>query len=163
MPPSECFVPVHTVSSERLDSASGAERARVGNTHDCDQDHSVEDRRQDLDTGKLNGDDERRVARGRTIAAVQLAVRRHNQSDKEEVDDVEDEDTQGDLFRGSRDLLLGVLGLGGGQADQLGSSVGEGGGNEHSTEAMEAVEEGGVGVFPIPVCQYCSEPSLVFT
>jgi hypothetical protein len=156
-------LPVHTVGGQSLDSTSRSERAGVGNTHDCDQDHSVEDRWQNLDTGKLNGDDERRVSRGRTIAAVQLAVRRHNQSDEEEVDDVEDEDTQGDLFRGPRDLLLGVLGLSGGQTDQLGSSVGESSGDEHSTEAVEAVEEGGVGVFPIAVCQSCSEPPLVCT
>ena len=72
---------------------------------------------------------------------VRIAVRGHDQSDEEQVDDVEDEDTQGNLLRGSWDLLLGVLGLSGSQADQLGSSVGEGGGDEDSTEAMEAVEE----------------------
>jgi hypothetical protein len=93
---------------------------------------------------------------------VRIAVRGHDQSDEEQVDDVEDEDTQGNLLRGSWDLLLGVLGLSGSQADQLGSSVGEGGGDEDSTEAMEAVEEGGVGVAPVAGCQSHSNPSLVF-
>ena len=93
---------------------------------------------------------------------VRIAVRGHDQSDEEQVDDVEDEDTQGNLLRGSWDLLLGVIGLGGSQADELSSSVGEGGGDEDSTEAMEAVEEGGVWVAPVAGCQFRSNPSLVF-
>jgi hypothetical protein len=84
-----------------------------------------------------------------TLALVEVAVCRHDQSDEEEVDDVEDEDTQGDLFGGPRDLLLWVLGLCGGQADQLSSSVGECGGDEDSAEAVEAVEEGGPGGVPV--------------
>ena len=92
---------------------------------------------------------------------VRIAVRGHDQSDEEQVDDVEDEDTQGNLLRGSWDLLLGVLGLSGSQADQLGSSVGEGGGDEDSTEAMEAIEEGGPGCVPVVCCQSCPRLSLV--
>lgn len=48
-----------TIGSESLDGASGAVCARVGDTHNCNQDDSVEDGREDLDSGKLDGNDER--------------------------------------------------------------------------------------------------------
>lgn len=49
----------HTVSSKSLDRASRAICARVGDTHDGDQNNGVEDRRQNLDAGELDGNDER--------------------------------------------------------------------------------------------------------
>jgi hypothetical protein len=143
----------HTICSKSLDCASRAVSAGVGNAHDRNQDNGVEDRRQDLNTGKLDGDDERRSTRSATSSVVQRAVRRHVQSDEEQVDDVEDEDTVDHLFRGLRDLLDRVLRLCCGKTDQFGTGVGEGGVDEDAAEAVEAIQEGGVRCVPVPSCQ----------
>jgi hypothetical protein len=145
-----------TICSKSLDCASRAVSAGVGNAHDCDQDNGVEDRRQDLDTSKLDGNDERRGTRSTTLSGVQRAVRRYVQSDEEQVHDVEDEDTEDDLFRGLRDLLDGVLRLCCGETDQFGTGVSERGVDEDAAEAVEAVQEGGVRCVPVSSCQLSS-------
>jgi hypothetical protein len=142
-----------TICSKSLDCASRAVSAGVGNAHDCDQDDGVEDRRQDLDTCKLDGNDERRSTRSATLSGVQRAVRRHVQSNEEQVDNVKDGDTPDDLFRGLRDLLDGVLRLRCGETDQFGTSVSEGGVDKDAAEAVEAVQEGGVRCVPVSNCQ----------
>lgn len=88
-----------------------------------------------------------------SFAFVQGAVGWHDQTDEEEVDNVEDEDTPDDLLRGPWDLLDWVLGLGCGKTDELSAGVGERSSDENTTEAVEAIEEGRVGSVPIPSCQ----------
>lgn len=139
----------HTVCGKSLNCASRAVSAGVGDTHDGNQNDGVEDRRQNLDTGKFDGNDERRGARRATLSGVKRAVGRHVQSNEEQVDNVEDEDTPDDLLRGPWDLLYGVLRLGGSKTDKLGTGVSESGGDEHAAEAVEAIEEGGVGCVPV--------------
>ena len=92
------------------------------------------------------------MARLGTLARVQRAVRGDDQADKEQVDNVEDEDTPDDLLGGPGDLLGGVLGLSGSKTDELGTGVGKGGSDEDTAEAVEAVEEGAVGCAPSPQC-----------
>ena len=89
------------------------------------------------------------MARRRAIAGVQRAVRRDDQADQEQVDNVEDEDTPDNLLRSPGDLLGGVLGLSCGKADELGTGIGEGGSDEDTTEAVEAVQEGGPRCVPV--------------
>jgi len=89
------------------------------------------------------------VARLGTLAGVQRAVRRDDQTNQEQVDNVEDEDTPDDLLGGPGDLLGGVGSFGGSKTDELGTGVGEGGGDEDTAEAVEAVKEGGPGCVPV--------------
>lgn len=89
------------------------------------------------------------MARLGTLARVQRAVRRDDQADKEQVDNVEDEDTPDDLLGSPGDLLGGVLGFSSSKTDELGTGVGEGGSDEDTAEAVEAVEEGGPGCVPV--------------
>lgn len=133
-----------TVGSQSLRRAGGAESARIGDTHDSDQDDGIENGGESLDASQLNGDDERRMTRCGALARVQLAVWRNNEANQGKVDDVEDGNAPDDLLGSPRDLLPRVLGLGGGQTSQLGAGVGEGGGDEDAAEAVEAIEEPGI-------------------
>lgn len=59
-----------TICRKSLHGAGGPKSTCVGDTDDRDEDDSVEDGGEDLDSGELNGDDERRVKRRCTSAAV---------------------------------------------------------------------------------------------
>jgi len=72
---------------------------------------------------------------------VQRAVRRHDQANEEEVDDVENGETPDNLLGSSWDFPQGVGRLGSGQTSKLSASVGEGGRDENRAEALETVEE----------------------
>lgn len=79
----------------------------------------------------------------------QGSVRRHDQTNEEKVDDVEDSDTPYNLSRCFWDLLLWVFGFRGSQSSELGASIGEGGGDEDAAKAVEAIEESRVGCMPV--------------
>ena len=89
---------LQTISSNSLDCACGAKGAGIGNAHNGNQDDSVENGRQILDAGKLDRNDKRRMAGLGTRAAVQRTVCRDDQTNEEEVHDVEDADAPYDLF-----------------------------------------------------------------
>ena len=132
----------HALGGECLERAGGAEGARVGDRQDGYGDDGVEDRREALDAGHLDGDDERRrlgVAAGR--AEEEVGVGGDDQADDEGVDDVEEEDAPEDLFRGPRKGLHRVRSFGGRKASQLRTAEGEGRGHEDGAEALEAVAE----------------------
>ena len=84
-----------------------------------------------------------------TFAAVQVTVGWYDQTDEEQVDNVEDGDTPDDLLRGPRNLLSWVGCFRGRQSGQLGASVGEGRSDEDAAEAMEAIEECRVRWMPV--------------
>lgn len=83
------------------------------------------------------------MTRCRTSITVQWAVCRHDQTNEQKVDSVEDQNTVDDLLRGLGDLLLWVDGFSCGQTGQLSASVGKCGGDENTAESVEAIEEGG--------------------
>lgn len=64
-----------------LKSTGRGECARVGDRHDRDQDNSIEDGWENLDTGELNGDDEWRMTTGGSLSLVEWGVGWDNQSD----------------------------------------------------------------------------------
>lgn len=78
-----------TICAQSLHGTGRAESAGVGDTHDRNQNNSVENRRESLDVGELDGDDERGVTRCASLRFVQITVGWHNQPNEEEVDDVE--------------------------------------------------------------------------
>lgn len=128
-----------------MDCPGGTKSARVCHAHDRNQDDSIENGWEGLDASKLDCNDKRRVTGRGTFASVQGAIGRDDQPNEEKVDNVEDGNTPYDLFRGPRDLLSWVGRLRSSQSCQLGASVGKCRGDEDTAEAMEAIEESGVG------------------
>lgn len=112
-----------TICCQSLHRASRAERAGIGDTENGNHDDSIEDRREDLDASELNSDDERRVTRFRAFAVVRITVVWYDQSDEEEVDDVEDSNTPDDLSGSPWDLLLRISSFGSSKSSELSSSV----------------------------------------
>lgn len=131
-----------------MDCAGRAKGARVGDTHHGNQNDGVEDTREDLDASKLDGNDERRATRLRALILVSWSIGGDDETDEEEVQEVEDGNTPYNLLGGTWDLLLRVLRLGGSQPSKLGTSVGECSGDEDTAETVEAVQEGVVGGVP---------------
>lgn len=74
-------------------------------------------------------------------ATVERAVLGHNETDEEEVNDVENANTPNDLFCGSGDFFPWVSGFSGSEARKFGSTEGERGGDKDGTEPMEAIQE----------------------
>ena len=111
--------------SQSLEGSSRAERARVGNTHYGNKNHGVENRRECLDAGQFDGNDERRVTTFTTTSGVQNAVLRDDEADEEEIDDVEDTDTPDDLLRSFGDFFPGIFGLGSRKTGEFGSTKGK--------------------------------------
>lgn len=142
----------HTVLGQSLEGSGGSKGAGVGDTHDRNQDHGVEDGWKDLDTGKLDGNDERRATTGSTLTMVQRAVSGDNEADEEQVHNVEDADTPDDLLGGLGDFLLWVFSLGSSESSKFSSAESEGSRDEDSAESMEAIEEGAVRVVPGRMC-----------
>ena len=131
-----------------MDCSSGTKGARVGDTHHSNQNDGVEDTGENLDASKLDGNDERRATRLRALILVSWSIGGDDETDEEEVQEVEDGNTPYDLLGSTRDLLLRVLGLGGSQPSKLGASVGECSGDEDTAETVEAIQEGVVGSVP---------------
>lgn len=100
----------HTTLSQRLHRASRAESARVGHADDGDGDDGVEDRRQSDDTSIRNGQDERRVSGvGRRRQGETRILRRQDKAQDEEIDDIEEKDSEKDLLSGEGDGFSRIL------------------------------------------------------
>ena len=101
-----------TICGESLHRAGGAKGARVGNTHDRDENDGIEDTWEHFDASKLNSNDKRRAKRfGTSISRQRWGVGGHNEADQGKVDDVKEHDTVDDLFGGFGDLLSRVRGF----------------------------------------------------
>jgi hypothetical protein len=138
-----------TELSKSLECSGGAERARVGNAQHGNQDHGIEDGWKNLDTSKFDGNDERRVTRLTASIGVKWAVGWDNETNEEEIDNVEDADTPDDLVGGLGDFLAWVTGLGSSETSEFGSGEGKRGCDEDGTESVEAIEESRVWSFPV--------------
>lgn len=139
----------HLTGSHGLDGAGRSEGARVGDTDNRDGDDGVEDGGQDLDAGILDGQDEGRSLGVGTVGVEKaVVVGGQDETEDEQVDDVEEEDTEENLLGGTGDGLAGVLRLGSSQTDQLSATESERGNDEDGTETVEAVVES-TGVGPV--------------
>lgn len=78
-----------------------------------------------------------------SLAGVERAIGWHDQSNEEEVDQVEDTDSPHDLSCGSGDLFARVVCFGGSKAGKLSSTVSKRCRDKNGTESMEAVLKGG--------------------
>lgn len=124
--------------SHSLHGSGGTESARVGDGQDGDGDDSIEDGGKDLDTSILDGQDEWRglcVGTGSTEKTLIIAA--ENDSDDEEVDNVEDCDTPEDLLGGGGNGLAGIRRLGSGETNHLSTTKSEGSDNEDGAETLE--------------------------
>jgi hypothetical protein len=72
-----------TVLSQSLERSRRPESRRVGNAHDGNQNHRVEDRGQGFDTCQLNGDHKGRVATFTSSPIIERAVRGYNKTNEE--------------------------------------------------------------------------------
>jgi hypothetical protein len=106
--------------AQSLESSGRRECTRIGDAHDGNQNHSVEDRGKRLDASELDGDNEGRATTGGLIQ--EWGVGGHNEPDEEEVDDVEDANTPNDLLGSFRNFLSWVLGFGGSKSGEFGST-----------------------------------------
>lgn len=132
----------HTTLCHCLQSASRTIGARVGNTDDGDGDNGVEDMREDLDTGILNGQDEGRESgvRARGFCKT-LVIEGQNETKNQQVDYIEEQDAPEHLFGSLRNSLAGVGRLGGSKTTQLSTCEGESSTGKHAGKAVEAVVE----------------------
>lgn len=140
----------HSIHSEGLNSTSGSIGGRVGNTDDRDSDNGVEDGRQHFDTSKLDGINERRSLGVSTAGPEEdIAIGRDDETQDEQVDNVEEADSPENLFGSLGDLRAGIFGLRCGQTCEFSSSKREGSSDEDRAEALEAIAESLVRAVPI--------------
>lgn len=96
----------------------------------------------DLDVGKSAGADHWGVLGVGTGCALESwIIRWDDEAEDEEGDDVENGDTPEHLLGGLWQRLSRVIGLSSGKTNQLGTSKGESGGDEHGTPSLESVAE----------------------
>jgi hypothetical protein len=133
----------HTLLAKSLKGSGGSVCAGVGDRDDGEGDDGVEDGREGLDVGEVEGQDEWRVLGVCAGSSREgLVIGWDNGTEDEEGDDVEEGDTPEDLLGSLWDGLSWVIRLGGGETDQLSSSESEGCSNEDGAETLEAVLEG---------------------
>jgi hypothetical protein len=72
---------------------------------------------------------------------VKRTVFGYNETDEEEIDNVENANTPDDLPRSSGNFFPRILGLSSGQPRKLGSAEGKRGRYKDGAESMEAIEE----------------------
>ena len=111
---------------------------RVTRAPSRSEDDSVDDAREDLDTGVLDGDDERRASSVSSAAEQSRVSVRDDHADDESRANVEQADSVQDSLGGLGDLLGRVGSLGGGQDDSLGTRVRVSGVDESSEEGGES-------------------------
>jgi hypothetical protein len=122
----------------------------VGGGEDEDQDAGVENAREFLDAGFVNGNNEGRSGGGalvtvlRVYSLVQLsAVVRHAHSKEENREDVEHNDTPESELDGARDITARVLGLTHGDTDKFCSKEGEDCSDHRGPDGKEAASRTG--------------------
>lgn len=109
-----------TVQGDGVDgSGRGVEVGRSGRPSGGDE-AGVDDGGESFDTGLLNGDDERRRS-GVGGELEPVGVGGGDDTDDEDPQDVEEQDSDVDSLDGSGEVSSGVLGLSGGDGDDLGS------------------------------------------
>lgn len=113
--------------------------------------------RQNLDTGILNSHDKGRElgVGGRTLGQALIIVGQ-DETENQQVDNIEEEDTPEHLLGGLGNSLSGVGRLGSSKTAKLRSREGESSGREDTGKTVEAVVEG-TGIVPIS----CADVSLV--
>lgn len=124
---------------QTVESSGRGEKIRRGGGPSGSQETSVDDRRQGGDTGVLDGNDEGRFTDSATGSEV-LGVGGDNDTDDESTTEVEDQDSDKHLFDGSGDVSSRVLGLSGGNGNNLGTNVGEGSLGQDGPETEELSE-----------------------
>ena len=121
---SDCWT--HSLGAKCLDGTGGCKCTGVCDGDDTQRDNSVEDGREDLDTGESERQNEWGVA-GLTSRCIGkgLVVGWNNQSEEEERDDVEQGDTPEDLLGSFRDGLARVVSFGGSKSNEFSSTKSE--------------------------------------
>jgi hypothetical protein len=79
---------------------------------------------------------------------VKRTVFGYNETDEEEIDDVENANAPDDLPRGFGDFFPRVLGLSSSQPRKLGSAEGKRGRDKDGTESVKAIEESAIWRMP---------------
>lgn len=121
----------HATLSHCLDSTGRAESARVGDGNDSQSNNGVEDGGENLDTGVLDGKHEWRCLGVRARSTLKSGVvGTDDETDNEEVDNVEEEDSPEGLLSRLGDGLPGIVGLGSGKTDELSTTKGKSGGHK---------------------------------
>ena len=132
----------HAVESQSLDGTGGSVGTGVGDGDDGKSDNGVEDVWHDGDIGQAAGADHWGVLGvGSGCALEGWVIRRDDEAEDEERDDVEDGDTPENLLGGLWKGLSRVVGLSSGETNQLSTSEGESGGDEDGTPSLESVLE----------------------
>lgn len=129
------------VRGKAVESSAGDVEIGVGGREDEDQDTSVDDVGEDLDTSNLGGDNKGRGAgTGPALSDSKGQIRRvvrDNHSNEEDTETVEEEDAVEGKVDGLRDAATRVLGLAGCDTDQLSAKVGKSGVDHDGPEAKE--------------------------
>ena len=76
-----------------------------------------------------------------STGVVEWRVCGYNETNEEEIDQVEDANTGHHLFSSTRNFLCWVCGLGSSQTSKFGSAISKRGCNKDGTESMETIEE----------------------
>lgn len=131
----------HVALSHSLDGSGRTESAGVGNGENSNSDDSVHDAWKDLDTGILDSKNEGRGLGVGTAGAHQArVVGGEDETDDEQVENVEDSNSPEDLLASHGDRLAGVGRLSSSQTDHLSTTEGESSDDEDSAETLEAGE-----------------------
>ncbi|GKT95977.1 hypothetical protein Ct61P_13827 [Colletotrichum tofieldiae] len=112
----------------------------VGGGENSSQEHGVDDVGKDLDAGQVGGDDQggRRSVLG--VEQKRRVVGRDEEADEEDGGHEQAEDAPEGPTDGAGHALLGVLGLAGADADQLGPLEAEAGRDQDGPEANELAD-----------------------
>lgn len=138
----------HALNCERLNGTRGGVRGRVGDADNGDGDDGVEDGGEYLDAGVGDGEHKRRVLCACVARSEQSRVVVWNdESENEQVDNVEKGNAPEDLLGGFGDLPDRVRCLGGRKTGKLGTTVGKGRRDKDGAETLEACK--GSGVVPV--------------
>ena len=132
-----------TLLGQGRKSTGAAVDARDAEGEDGHQNDDVHERIKALEAGVLADEHEGGgvdVDEGVSTQQV-LVVVGDEQADEKQAQNVEQGDTPEHLLDGTRQRLDGVLGLGGGETDELGAGEGEGGRDEAGAETAETVGE----------------------
>jgi hypothetical protein len=135
----------HVALSHSLDGSGRAESAGVGNREDSNGDDSVHDAREDLDTSILDGKNEGGgLGVGTAGTHETLIVGGEDETDDEQVEDVEDGNSPEDLLASHGDGSAGVGRLGSSKTNHLSTTERESSNDKDGAETLEAGESTGV-------------------
>jgi len=131
----------HVALSHSLNGSGRAEGAGVGDREDSNGDDSVHNAREDLDTSILDSKNEGRgLGVGTAGTHETLVVGGEDETDNEQVEDVEDGNSPEDLLASHGDRSAGVGRLSGSKTNHLSTTEGESSDDKDSTETLEAGE-----------------------